>query len=545
MRGSNVGRNDSEEEDVMNFVVDTRGDAALGGVVAGDGKRAVTREEEQLERALFGKVRVLRRVRSVGIDFGWLLFMFCFFFVFFSFFSLQGILGDHEGVSDDVNNEEVEGEDVGWVSKLVFEEEGPSKRARKESVVVWHDSDDDEVNLKRVVGGRKLRTQPEEHIVPAPEYETRLRQQYESVVPAPKWAQVKARSGDNDDEALFATTAPLTLSGKLSAQEPLRVKRLGDVNVDDVSNCTVVSAQFHHSSQIALTAGRDRTLRLFQVSEKRCTKLHSAFFLDMPILSSFFIPHSNEVMCLGPKKLFYVYDMEGDAFVRVPHLMGHHEKSWVRAVPSPDGQLSAFLGGETGNVALLDNRSRIVTQTLRMSGPVEHATFSPDSSFLWTAGSESQVFKWDMRMTGRRCVTRFSDFGGVGVCSMSNSPCGRWQAVGDKSGMVNVYDLFNAQDDERKPMPAKTFKQLVTSVSRVTWNHDGQLLCASSIVKPDALRVFHLPSFKVVENWPQQVKPSPLGHVSDTCFSPHSGYLTVGNSAGNALLYRMLSFDAY
>lgn len=60
-----------------------------------------------------------------------------------------------------------------------------------------------------------------------------------------------------------------------------------------------------------------------------------------------------------------------------------------------------------------------------------------------------------------------------------------------------------------------------------------------------ALRVLHVPTFSVFQNWPAQVQPSPLGHVSDVAFSPHSGYLAVGNSAGKALLYRMLSFAAY
>ncbi len=80
-----------------------------------------------------------------------------------------------------------------------------------------------------------------------------------------------------------------------------------------------------------------------------------------------------------------------DAFARVPHLMGHHEAAWADAVPAPDGKLSAFLGGASGNVALFAHASRTVAQTLRMNGPVEHAAFSPDGAFLWTAGPEAQV----------------------------------------------------------------------------------------------------------------------------------------------------------
>lgn len=54
--------------------------------------------------------------------------------------------------------------------------------------------------------------------------------------------------------------------------------------------------------------------------------------------------------------------------------------------------------------------------------------------------------------------------------------------------------------------------------------------------------MLHVPSWTVVANWPHTLK---LGHVSDVSFSPHSGYLAVGNSAGKALLHRVLAYDRY
>ncbi len=97
----------------------------------------------------------------------------------------------------------------------------------------------------------------------------------------------------------------------------------------------------------------------------------------------------------------------------------------------------------------------------------------------------NQVFKWDMRMTGRRCVSRFADRGGIGVTSIAQSPCARWLAVGDRSGMVNVYDTLAQHETGHAMTPHKTIGSLVTSASRVVWNHDSQLLAVASMDKPE------------------------------------------------------------
>ncbi len=113
----------------------------------------------------------------------------------------------------------------------------------------------------------------------------------------------------------------------------------------------------------------------------------------------------------------------------------------------PSHLLSAFLGGESGNVVLYSNRSRQVAYVLKGGSAVTCATFSADGGpYLWTSGPESDVCKWDMRT--RRCVQRWRDQGGIGTEAISNSPDGRWQAIGDKSGVVNVYQL-----DDSKVMP--------------------------------------------------------------------------------------------
>lgn len=49
--------------------------------------------------------------------------------------------------------------------------------------------------------------------------------------------------------------------------------------------------------------------------------------------------------------------------------------------------------------------------------------------------------------------------------------------------------------------------------------------------------VLHVPSMTIFQNWP--TSKSPLHYVHCAAFSPHSGYLTIGNARGRVLLYRL------
>jgi U3 small nucleolar RNA-associated protein 18 len=64
-----------------------------------------------------------------------------------------------------------------------------------------------------------------------------------------------------------------------------------------------------------------------------------------------------------------------------------------------------------------------------------------------------------------------------------------------------------------------------------------QILLMASRMKKDALRLVHLPSATVFANWPTAA--TPLHYVHSAGFSPHSGFLAVGNAKGRALLYRL------
>lgn len=68
----------------------------------------------------------------------------------------------------------------------------------------------------------------------------------------------------------------------------LEVSRMTDVNHQEYSKAAIQCTRFHSNAAVVLTAGLDKSLRLFQVDGKENTKIQSVFFKDMPIMSADF-----------------------------------------------------------------------------------------------------------------------------------------------------------------------------------------------------------------------------------------------------------------
>jgi U3 small nucleolar RNA-associated protein 18 len=63
----------------------------------------------------------------------------------------------------------------------------------------------------------------------------------------------------------------------------------------------------------------------------------------------------------------------------------------------------------------------------------------------------------------------------------------------------------------------------------------------ASQTKKNALRLLHVPTQTVFQNWP--TTNTPVHYTSATAFSPHSGYYAVGNDKGKALLFRLNHYE--
>ena len=482
--------------------------------------------------------------------------------------------------------------------------------SRKRAKRAWVDDDNDnlEVDLAGVNRTRKLRKAQAESVVGGAEYAARLKTQYNRAhahTGAARWSKLKdtpangaglgsdsesgsededgggdGGGGDGGDDAsgdvLRSTSSTVArgggAGGLLRAGE-IKVLRVKDANAAAPSkNASIQSVRFMRramgggggssassssasgSTPLLLTAGLDKTLRLFSIDGKTNRKVQSVFVRDLPISCAEFSPTRDEVILAGRRSFFYVYDMNASKVKRIPKIVGREEKSLERFVMSPDGKWITFLGND-GYAIMVDANTKRWVCDLKMNGSIRAAAFSPDGCTLRTSGGDGQVYVWDLRT--RRCVDRHADEGAVHSTSLAASA--NMYAAGADSGVVNLYSTSlgsansmlssGARRRRRGPLavamqlarpPFKTIMSLTTRADTLRFNHDGQILAIASQMKKDSLRLIHAHTGKTFANWP--TASTPLRYVTDVDFSPGGGLMAIGNDRGRVLLYRLLHY---
>ncbi|GJP50333.1 hypothetical protein CLOM_g9463 [Closterium sp. NIES-68] len=178
---------------------------------------------------------------------------------------------------------------------------------------------------------------------------------------------------------------------------------------------------------------------------------------------------------------------------------------------------------------------------------------------MLATGSDGEIYHFDLRTM--RCVHRGADEGCVNGTAIAASSDGRHFAAGSDSGVVNLYDRpaflrsgpfggssitspsaagASRSRESEKPLQ-RAFMNLTTEVDAVSFNHDGRILALSSREQRDSLRLVHVPSRSVFFNWPTERTALQFVHAAE--FSPHSGYLAVGNRRGKVLLFRLRHYE--
>ncbi|KAF9934781.1 U3 snoRNP protein [Linnemannia zychae] len=472
-------------------------------------------------------------------------------------------IDEDEEREEDESDSEKEGEEKG-----VFEDKEDSEdeeTARLTAIYggkpAWVDEDDKtlSISLKSVNRLKKLRKEEAEDVVSGLDYEQRLRRQFEKVYPVPNWAQPeesrKRRRGagamdsdsdysdeeqvQEDSSIIMSSKGFIEKSGRLRAlpSESIQVTRVKNANQMAPSNSVVQSVEFHPNSQMLLTAGFDRTLRLFQIDGKLNHLMQSVFFKDMPIYTAAFARggsegSNNNVFTSGRRKYFYTYDLDAGKVDKSHGIYGRNEKSLEKFALSPCGTYIAFLGRD-GYIILVSTKTRLWVKNLKMNGNVRAVAWSSDSRFLYSVGGDAEVYQWDVNLG--KCLHRFMDDGGFKPTCLAVSPDDQFFAVGSRSGIVNVYNRTCLET--RTPKPLRAIGNLTTAIHNLRFNHDSQILAISSKSRKDQLRLVHIPSLKVFPNWP--TSGTPLSYVTSMAFSPRSGYFAIGNDKGKVLLYRL------
>jgi len=306
---------------------------------------------------------------------------------------------------------------------------------------------------------------------------------------------------------------------------------------------------FHPTGELCLTAGYDKTLRFFAVDGENNPKIHGVFFPDLPITCASFVNGGSSVVLSGRRPFFYTYDVTSGVVEKIPKIAGRKEKSLEKFIPSPDGRIAAFVGAD-GYIILVSCSTWEWIGEVKMAGTCRAVAFSPCSTYLHGSGSDGDVYRWDVRRLGGVGVGRFKNEDGSVTASLAVSA--GFTAVGAESGVVNLYDdqrsvanpynftaMQAAVPEVRKPY--KSIFNISTSADYMKFNHTGEILAIASRREKDTLKLVHMPTGNVFQNWP--TTKTPLGYVWSLDFSPKSGYVAMGNDKGKCLLYRLGHFN--
>ncbi|GAA6006200.1 Utp18p [Rhodotorula paludigena] len=379
-------------------------------------------------------------------------------------------------------------------------------------------------------------------------------------------------SADERDEAdeLFSRanvggSKKRTVKGGRIEPGEIDIDRVRDANQQEQTSSAVVEIGFHPRAQVLFSATSDRRLRLFQIDGTTNPLLQTLHVPELPIQAAAFHPSGSSVLLTGSRPFFLSYDVQTGQTLRSPRGLLHAGLGGSdRASTGGSGGLERFrfspgtgdvlaLAGRRGYVHLVDwgasgvSRGGQVLGEVKMNAPVVGLAWQRDGRELVTLGEDSDVYVWDVGT--RKCVERWRDEGGFGARAIETSRDGKWTAVGSSTGIVNLYDDASAgqaglgagrrlEGQERKAR--KAVENLVTPVSTMRFNHDAQLVALASKTNKDQLKLVHLPSCTVFQNWPTQ--QTPLHHVTSVDFSKGSEWLAVGNQRGKVLLYEVKQF---
>lgn len=433
-------------------------------------------------------------------------------------------------------------EDAAFTNEISDDEESEQRKP------VWIDDEEEKtaINIAKVNRLRKLRKEEGENVISGSAYVSRLRAQHIKLNPGTEWAQLGSReikyaSDDEDldegvDDILRTNEDLVVKSGTKLLPGLLEYSRLVDANAEEPSNGPINSVQFHRNAQLLLAGGLDKKLRFFQIDGKRNTKIQSIFLDDCPIRKAAFLPDGSQVIVAGRRKFFYCFDLIKAKVDRIGPLTGREEKSLEVFEVSPDSKTIAFLGNE-GYILLVSSKTKELIGTLKMNGTVRSVAFTQDGLQLMSSGGDGQIYRWDLRTMA--CIHKGADEGCINGTSLCTSPGGNLFAAGSDSGIVNIYNSEDFVGGKRKPL--KTIENLTTKVDFMKFNHDAQILAICSSMKKNSLKLVHTPSFTVFSNWPPSNRNLHYPRCLD--FSPHGGFMAMGNAEGKVLLYKLHHYN--
>ncbi|XP_067281888.1 U3 small nucleolar RNA-associated protein 18 homolog [Pseudorasbora parva] len=430
----------------------------------------------------------------------------------------------------------------------VSSEDGEARQDQRRAV--WEDEDDEleeEIDMTHRFR-RDFKKSEAETKMTKQKLQQRLKEQFQRAMGGrPSWAEEtvpkRRRKAEDEDEGeeLLRRTGNFIGSSHSLPKGQLQIKKCLNANSESPCDHQLTTVQFHPSAQIVMTAALDHSVSLFQVDGKSNPKIQTIHLENFPVKRASFSSDGEYIVATGFKnKLFYIYDMMEGKITPVTIVRGLNERNVSDFQVSPDGKY-LLLSGSSGALHLMTTKSREVIRSMKMDGNVCAAAFTTDGSKIFANSEEGEVFVWDVRSS--KCLRRFADDGCVRGTALALSRDGSYLACGSQAGVVNIY----SQQDcllGAGPKPLKSVMNLLTPVTSLCFNHSDEILAIASRTEDEANRLVHLPSFTVFSNFPQFNKKT-IFQCRSLDFSPRSGFYSVANNKGQALLFRLLHYKDF
>ncbi|XP_061232872.1 U3 small nucleolar RNA-associated protein 18 homolog isoform X2 [Neopsephotus bourkii] len=416
----------------------------------------------------------------------------------------------------------------------------------------WVDEDDEaEENVDMTHRYRKdFMKSDAEKTLTKKKLKRRLEEQFQRAMGGvPAWADLENRKksktasdseSDEDDDLLCRTGNFVTSSESL----PRGILKMGiclPANQERFANGRLATVQFHPSAQVVMTAGHDRSVSLFQVDGIKNPKIQSIYLESFPVYKACFSVDGEHVIATGTHhRMFFVYDMMSGRIIPIQKVRGVEERFLRSFELSPDGSFM-LVTGTSGYLHLLSMKTKELISTMKVNGRCTASAFTPDSSKVYSYSKEGEVFIWDVR--SRKCLHKFEDEGSLEGKCIALSKNNQYVACGSASGVVNLYTTDGCLKEHR-PKPVKAIMNLVTSATCVTFNPTTEILAVASRETDEAVKLVHIPSYTVFSNFPVfRRKQIYLAQSMD--FSPRSGYFSIANNKGKALLFRLKHYSDF
>ncbi|KAM6245591.1 U3 small nucleolar RNA-associated protein 18 homolog [Porphyrio hochstetteri] len=390
-----------------------------------------------------------------------------------------------------------------------------------------------------------------EKILTKKKLKRRLEEQFQQAMGGvPAWADLENRkkskktasdSDSDEDDDLLCRTGNFVSNSESLPRGILKLSTCLPANQERFANGKLATVQFHPSAQVVMTAGRDRSVSLFQVDAITNPRIQSIYLESFPIYKACFSVDGEQVIATGTHhKMFFVYDMMSGSIIPIQRVRGIEERFLKDFEVSPDGSLM-LLTGTSGYLHLLSMKTKELISTMKVNGRCTASAFTPDSSKIYSYSKEGEVFIWDVR--SRKCLHKFEDEGSLEGKCMALSKNNQYVACGSASGVVNLYTT-DACLKETRPKPVKAIMNLVTPATCVTFNPTTEILAVASHETDEAVKLVHIPSYTVFSNFPVfRRKQIYLAQSMD--FSPRSGFFSVANNKGKALLFRLKHYSDF